>query len=189
MGALRNTMMSLAAFGMAAAPATAQDVVANNNDAQITQVAATAPVSGNELCERWAQQARGMFPVVCGDNMSVQVVDQGSRDISDNQLVMAIWGGTDQTRLAGLQIIHRMASEGKSVAIAFGPDRDTSSATVEFDLYAHGDRATDRSARINVANIDTINNDISRITEEAYSANFSVQVADASGSMRRVSPR
>lgn len=188
MGALRNVMMAAATVGMAVAPATAQEA-ANSNSAQVTQVAATASVSGNELCQRWAQQARGMFPVVCGDNMSVQVVERGSRDISDDQLVMTIWGGTPQSRLAGLQIIHGMAREGKSVAIAFGPDRDANNITVEFDLFAHGDRATVETSRVAISDIETINTGMARLAEDAYTANFPVRVADASGSTRRATPQ
>lgn len=110
MRALKPILFALAAMLALAAPSEAQE--------------SEQRVTGHELCLRWQEQARGMFPVVCAETMTVPLFNRSSEDISDGQLVMGVYGGTDRARLAMLQIIHGMAREGKSVAIAFGPDRD-----------------------------------------------------------------
>ena len=123
-----------------------------------------------------------MFPIVCADDMSVQLFNRSSQDISSRQLVVSVLGGTDETRLAVLQIVHGMAREGKSVAIAFGPDRDRSSITMELELYARDSNITTGANRINVNNIDRMRPELTSWLQDAYTTYFPIRVAENTGS-------
>lgn len=133
-------------------------------------------VTGHELCLRWAEQARGMFPVVCADNMAQHVVWRGASDISDNQLVMLIKGGSDEDRLVALQIVHQMSREGKAVAIAFGPNPLSDTPFFMVDFLAHGERTvtapiTD-SILVSTGDMEERRRQMTQLAHESYEANF-----------------
>lgn len=162
-------MKFLALLAIACAALTASHVPALAQEAE-------QRVTGHELCLRWAEQARGMFPVVCADNMAQHVVWQGASDISDNQLVMLIKGGSDEDRLIALQIVHQMAREGKAVAIAFGPNPLSDTPFFMVDFLAHGERTvtapiTD-SILVSTGEMEERRRQMTQLAHESYEANF-----------------
>lgn len=179
MGLLKPVFRGLT--GLAIAGAVAGTAVANDStDTPITNASISIPeIAQESSCEKWQKQSleRQLFPVVCAENMSEEVVIQGAKDSSNDQLMIVVWGGNHELQLEGIKVAHAMHKDDKSVAIAFGPDRDGSELSAQYDLYAKGGQAINSAGNVGIQNIGEVSSVFAPIANDAYNKNFVQRIA------------
>jgi hypothetical protein len=187
MSILRDKFVGLAAPVMAAtlafsAPAWAEDNPANSNvpvtNASMSINAAQLP---SEACAEWKKQAS--YPIICGTNMDKDVVQAGSMKVSREGLVLTVWGENTDLMERGRMVTDALSSEGKKVALVFGPDRsglppEISRLSAEYELYSYGNGDIQIStSEVGMKHIDGVVPKMTDIARKAYSSNYQQKLA------------
>ena len=141
------------------------------SDTSNHQSMSTGSSRASNLCEEWA--AEELFPIACGENVNDAVIQKVSEDASRNRLILTVRGGNPALKSAGLRVVRRLAVEGKKIGLVFGPDRDGSLLSAEYELFARGRPAfTDHPPEFGTNYLHKVEPTITRMARIAYEANF-----------------